>query len=163
MSMSTSIVVDAMKWEQLVRGAACPFDAPRADSNDHWDFVARMAASSLYLAKNQSYRGQCLLIFDLRHATRPDQLSQSEWAAFCTDLYIAEKAVLRVVRPDHINVALLGNVIPHLHWHIVPRYVSDPRWGAPIWPTVLADMPDLRLSSNEHLQLIRALRDALSG
>jgi diadenosine tetraphosphate (Ap4A) HIT family hydrolase len=154
--------VDATKWELLVRGVTCPFDAPRAESNDHWDFVARLTASSLYLAKNQTYRGQCLLILDLRHVTQIDQLSKPEWTAFCADLYVAQKAVVSVVSPDHVNVAVLGNVIPHLHWHIVPRYAGDPRWGAPIWPTVLADMPDTRLSTSEQLDLIRALRASLT-
>ena len=28
---------------------------------------------------------------------------------------------------------LLGNSMPHLHWHLVPRYMSDPMWGRPIW------------------------------
>jgi diadenosine tetraphosphate (Ap4A) HIT family hydrolase len=153
--------VDPTRWEQLVRGAGCPFDAPRVDSNDYWDFVARWTASSLYLAKNQTYRGQCMLILDLCHATRPDQLSAQEWGAFCSDPYVAERAVVQLVRPDHINVAVLGNVIPHLHWHIVPRYSSDPRWGSPIWPSVLAEMPDTRLSAEEHGELIRGLRAAL--
>ncbi len=45
------------QWDQLVRGVNCPFDAPRADSNDHWDLVAHLGVSSLYLSKNQTYRG----------------------------------------------------------------------------------------------------------
>ena len=139
----------------------CPFDAPRADCNEEWDLIAPLASSSLYLSKNQTYRGHCLLILDLRHATRPDELSMHEWASFCADLYRAESAVVRTVRPDHINIAALGNVVPHLHWHIVPRYRNDPRWGAPIWPAVATDMPDTRLAADEHARLILELRAAL--
>ena len=153
--------MDKVHWESLVRGVNCPLDAPRAQSNDHWDFIASLAVSSLYLAKNQTYRGQCLLIFDLRHAARPDQLSAQEWPAFCADLFEAQGAVMRTVRPDHVNVESLGNVVPHLHWHIVPRYWSDPRWGAPIWLTSLADMADTRLPEPERLALISELQKAL--
>jgi diadenosine tetraphosphate (Ap4A) HIT family hydrolase len=153
--------VDDTQWEQLVRGTECPFDVPRPSANEHWDLVAHLEASSLYLAANQAYRGQCLLVLDIRHATRPEELSKPEWSAFCTDLYAAEVAIARAVEPDHINVAALGNVIPHLHWHVIPRYRSDPRWGAPIWPTNMKDMPDVRLTDAERALLIQQIRDGL--
>jgi hypothetical protein len=70
------------QWERRVRGADCPFDDPRPTTNQHWDLVEKLAVSSLYLASNQIYRGQCLLILDIRHATRPDELSKTEWGAF---------------------------------------------------------------------------------
>jgi diadenosine tetraphosphate (Ap4A) HIT family hydrolase len=136
-------------------------DAPRVTSNEHWDFVVALSVSSLYLAKNQSYRGQCVLIFDLRHAARADQLSAHDWQSLCADLFVAQNAVVQTVRPDHINLESLGNVVPHLHWHIVPRYWDDIRWGAPIWLTSLADMADTRLPEEERNALINELRRAV--
>jgi diadenosine tetraphosphate (Ap4A) HIT family hydrolase len=150
------------EWERLVRGTQCPFDAPRQSASEYWDLVARLEVSSLYLAANQTYRGQCLLILDIRHATRPDELSKKEWGAFCADLYASEVAIVKTVQPDHINVAVLGNVIPHLHWHIVPRYLGDPRWGAPIWPSNLKDMPDARLALADRTQLLQEIRAGLA-
>lgn len=135
--------------------------APRAESNDHWDLVAPLGVSSLYLATNQTYRGQCSLIFDRRHAARPDQLTADEWAAFCGDLYNAQRAVVHVTRPDHVNVESLGNVVPHLHWHIIPRYIGDPRWGGPIWIAPQSAMPDTRLAAADRAALLEALRAAL--
>jgi diadenosine tetraphosphate (Ap4A) HIT family hydrolase len=155
--------MDFTRWQDLVRGIGCPFDAPRPSSNDHWEIVARLSVSTLYLSTNQTYRGQCLLVLDLRHATRPDELTAEEWARFCDDLHRAEGVIARTVEPDHMNVAALGNVVPHLHWHIIPRYRDDPRWGAPIWPTGLGDMPDTRLPATEQSRLIEALKKALSG
>jgi diadenosine tetraphosphate (Ap4A) HIT family hydrolase len=146
------------QWEAFARGDGCPLDAPRPASNDHWDFVATLSVSSLYLATNQTYRGHCQLIFDPRHAAAPDQLSPDEWAAFCRDLYVAQRAIVRTVRPDHLNIESLGNVVPHLHWHIVPRYRGDPRWGSPIWLTALGDMKDTRLAGEDRDDLLRALR-----
>jgi diadenosine tetraphosphate (Ap4A) HIT family hydrolase len=148
-------------WDQLLRGEGCPFDAPRPDSTDHWDKVCTLSASSLYLSTNQTYRGQCLLILDARHATRPDEVPAHEWSAFCEDLRRAEQAIVQVVRPDHVNIAALGNLVPHLHWHIIPRYRTDPRWGAPIWLTRLDDMPDTRLTTEARCQLINDLRLAV--
>jgi len=149
-------------WQALVGGAGCEMCAPRPASSDVADLVTALSVSSLYLPKNQTYRGQCALIFDLRHAARPDQLTAAEWAAFCADLYIAQNAVMSVMRPDHINVESLGNVVPHLHWHIVPRYGGDPRWGMPIWTTPLSAMPDTRLEASDRGMLLRELREALA-
>jgi diadenosine tetraphosphate (Ap4A) HIT family hydrolase len=155
--------VDRSAWAQKLRGADCPLCAPRADSNAEWDLVAKLQISSLHLAANQTYRGQCLLIFDPRHAARPDELSAPEWAAFSADLHAASNAVVRAVRPDHVNVASLGNVVPHLHWHVIPRWVGDPRWGAPIWTSALGDMPETRLAPRDRAQLVAELRESLGA
>jgi diadenosine tetraphosphate (Ap4A) HIT family hydrolase len=85
-----------------------------------------------------------------------------EWTAFCADLYQAQQAIMRATQPDHLNVELLGNVVPHLHWHIVPRYFSDPRWGMPIWTTPLSAMPETRLEDADRAALVEAIRAALS-
>lgn len=162
MSPSGSIpCVDKVSWQTLVSGAGCQMDSPRPASNEFWDLVAPLSVSSLYLAKNQTYRGQCSLIFDLRHAARPDQLTPAEWAAFCADLYVAQNAIVAVTTPDHVNIESLGNVVPHLHWHIIPRYVGDSRWGMPIWTTPLAAMPDTRLEAADVEALLQQLRTAL--
>ena len=148
-------------WATRLSGVACPLCAPRPASNEHWDLVATLSASSLYLAKNQTYRGQCQLIFDRRHAARLDQLTPGEYDAFSRDLFAAQNAVVRAARPDHVNIESLGNVVPHLHWHIVPRYVGDARWGMPIWTTPLDTMPDHRLDPADRAALVAAIRDAL--
>jgi len=98
-------------WDEKVRGVECPLCAPRPETSPEWDFVAKLELSSLYLAGNQTYRGQCVLIFDPRHAARPDQLSSAEWAALSRDLYAAANAVVRAARADHLNVESLGNVV----------------------------------------------------
>jgi diadenosine tetraphosphate (Ap4A) HIT family hydrolase len=153
---------DRAEWKSRVGGAGCPLCAPRAEVNDEWDLVAKLSISSAYLAANQTYRGQCLLIFDPRHAARPDQLSPVEWASFSADLQALSNAVTRAVQPDHVNVASLGNVVPHLHWHVIPRYLGDARWGSPIWTTPLSAMPDTRLDERARAELIAHLRQSLS-
>lgn len=152
--------MDNSRWEQFARGAGCPLDAPRPDSNEHWDFVTTLSVSSLYLSKNQTYRGHCQLIFDPRHVARVDQLTADEWHALSADLFKAQAAVMRTVGADHLNVESLGNVVPHVHWHIVPRYRGDPRWGSPIWLTSLGDMIDTRLSMEQQRTLVEQLRVA---
>lgn len=151
------------RFADIARGIDCPLDAPRPATNDHWDLVATLSVSSLYLAKNQTYRGQSQLIFDRRHAARPDELTREEWLAFSADLFAAQHAIMRTVGADHVNIESLGNIVPHLHWHIIPRYRSDPRWGAPVWLPSLDDMVDTRLAPAERETLIAAIRSAIGS
>ena len=102
-------------------------------------------------------------MFDPRHVARLDQLSRPEWAALAADLYLAQQAVMQAVRPDHVNVESLGNVVPHLHWHIIPRCKGDPKWGEPVWTTPLDSMRDTRLADDDRAGLLAALRKALEG
>ena len=88
---------DATSWKSRVDGVSCPLDAPRPESTDEWDFVARLSVSSLYLAGNQTYRGQCQLVLNPRHVARADQLTGPEWSALATDLYVAQRAVMRTL------------------------------------------------------------------
>jgi diadenosine tetraphosphate (Ap4A) HIT family hydrolase len=149
------------RWREWEAGSTCPLCAPRPASSDEWERVRALSTSSLYLSRNQTYRGHAILILDLRHATRADQLTRPEWLSFCDDLHVAQHAIEATVRPDHMNIASLGNVVPHLHWHVIPRYQHDPRWGDPIWPTDLATMPNVRLPEAEFNDLVKEIRTCI--
>ena len=148
-------------WDDMQAGRGCVLDVPRADNTGHWDLVARLASSSWYLPHNQMYRGHGVLVFDPRHATRLDELTSSEWLAYAADLHRVTTAIVRVCKPDHLNVESLGNVMPHLHWHVVPRYRDDGRWGQPIWAQSLEAQPERRLADGDRAALLAALRATL--
>lgn len=151
-----------MNWDELVAGNGCPFDRPRKEPNDYWDSVTELSASTLCLLKNQAYYGRCILIFDPRHVTRLDELAIDEWRLFTDDLQRSVQAIVGICEPDHVNVACEGNVIPHLHWHVVPRYRGDPRWGAPITMTTMEEMAYASLPEEDRAALIAKLRAALA-
>ena len=111
----------------------CSLCRPRPASNAHTLEIAPLSISTLYLNRDQRFRGYSLLLFDARHATGLEELSGAEYNAFMADLRRAAQAVRAAVHPDHMNYECLGNSSPHLHWHLVPRYRADPRWGHPIW------------------------------
>ncbi|WP_313312096.1 HIT family protein [Pulveribacter sp.] len=46
---------------------------------------------------------------------------------------LVEQALREQVQPDKVNLATLGNVVPHLHWHVIGRYTWDSHWPAPLW------------------------------
>ena len=50
------------------------------------------------------------------------------------DVVLATEHALReLMRPDKVNLASLGNVVPHLHWHVIPRFADDPHFPNPVW------------------------------
>jgi diadenosine tetraphosphate (Ap4A) HIT family hydrolase len=57
-----------------------------------------------------------------------------------------------------MNVEVFGNQISHLHWHIIPRYENDRRWGGPIWTTTEEEMEIINLPNNEYRELVEEIR-----
>ena len=124
--------------------------------------LSKLSISTLYLEKIQTYRGHCVLIFDPRHITRIDEMSADEWDQMSQDIRATELALMRAFSPDHINIASLGQVVPHLHWHIIPRYLDDPRWGGPIWTTSADEMQKTYLESDEYDRLADQIKEQLT-
>lgn len=146
-------------FEDLLEGRGCPMCRPqRKDVNEFWMKVADLSISSLYLERNQTNRGYCILAFNPRHVNGIEHLPLDEHMAFMADLKKAADAVFAAVSPDHMNYATLGNVIPHLHIHIIPRYKGEERWGAPVWTSSLKDMKKKQLPEEEFTALAVAIR-----
>ena len=144
-------------------GADCPFDNPLPECDDERYRVCDLSASTLCLDRNQAYRGHCVLIFNRRHATRLDELTREEWQDYADDLRRACAAIMVVVRPDHLNVESLGNLVPHLHWHIFPRFEADPRWGKAVWTSEPSDMPVAMTAPADCARLAAQLDAALQA
>lgn len=96
-------------------------------------WIADLRTSTLLLFRDQRFKGYCILSFAPRRAISLESLSEDEYRSFFLDLRTASQAIREALNPDHMNYELLGNSDPHLHWHIVPRFRNDPRWGQPIW------------------------------
>jgi diadenosine tetraphosphate (Ap4A) HIT family hydrolase len=124
---------DSRRWADLQDGAACPhcrelLPNPSASPN----FVATLASGPVLLQDDADFRGYCMLSFR-RHATELFQLSDAERNHFMSDVNRVALAVWQVCRPSKLNYVILGNEVPHLHVHVIPRYPQDGWWGQPIW------------------------------
>jgi diadenosine tetraphosphate (Ap4A) HIT family hydrolase len=150
-------------WALVVVRMDCPFDLPRSNISDNLFEIQQLDVSTLYLERIQTYRGHCVLIFDPRHVTRIDELSPDEWQLMSSDIMNVEKTLIDVFQPDHINIASLGQVVPHLHWHVIPRYTDDPRWGGPIWTTTEEEMEKVYLAEEQYECLADEIRNKLNG
>jgi diadenosine tetraphosphate (Ap4A) HIT family hydrolase len=141
-------------WDALRRGEGCPLCAPRP-AIPAAQAVCSLPVSSVYLWKNEAYRGACSVIYDPAHATRPSELSPGQWQQLCADIRLVETALTQLLQPDHVNVELMGNTVPHLHAWVIPRRASDPRWGGPIWTTAREELAILPMTD--------AAAEALAG
>jgi diadenosine tetraphosphate (Ap4A) HIT family hydrolase len=68
-----------------------------------------------------------------RHAREMTDLDESERARLMAVVWAVEGAVRETMEPDKMNVASLGNMTPHVHWHVIPRYFDDRHYPSPIW------------------------------
>jgi diadenosine tetraphosphate (Ap4A) HIT family hydrolase len=150
-------------WQRLSRGMGCPLCAPRADFGDGLYRVRQLSSCTLYLTRDQRYRGACRAIYDPRHVNRIDELSLAEWQRLAADLWRAQRALMRTIGSEHVNLASLGNEVPHLHWHLIPRSRDDGLWGAPIWRAAAAPEPPRLLAESEYAALSAELNAALEA
>lgn len=120
------------RWDALVRGDNCPICANIGKEENEFAFrVAELEVSDFMLARNQYARGYCLLTYR-EHASDLHRLPPFKREAFFRDLMRAGAAAASVFRADKMNYQELGNLAPHLHWHIVPRYYGDAAPGRPM-------------------------------
>ena len=92
-----------------------------------WTFPHSVAV----LGPWQFYTGYCLLISDT-HATELSQLGPIR-AAFLAEMATLAEAIEACFQPHKLNYELLGNQVPHLHWHLFPRSATDPARLRPVW------------------------------
>lgn len=84
------------------------------------------------LVDEPGYPGFCRVILK-RHVAEMTDLGPMGRVHFMAVVLAAEQAVRQVMAPDKINLASLGNVVPHLHWHVIPRFRGDKHFPNPIW------------------------------
>jgi diadenosine tetraphosphate (Ap4A) HIT family hydrolase len=66
-------------------------------------------------------------------ATELTDLCDEDAAVLMGELRVAERVMLALAKPDKVNIAALGNIVPQLHVHVVGRFRSDPAWPGPVW------------------------------
>ena len=96
------------------------------------DIVWRFPHSLAVLGTWQFYHGYCLLV-SRHHAEELSQLTPATRRAFLEEMCVLAQALEAEFRPRKLNYELLGNQVPHLHWHLFPRYDHDPDHLKPVW------------------------------
>jgi diadenosine tetraphosphate (Ap4A) HIT family hydrolase len=113
-----------------------------------------------YLVRAGIQRGLSIAVFRGRHVVEPIELTDGEAAIYGREVLHVARAIAAAFSPVKLNYDVLGNSVPHLHTHIVPRYADDPRPGWP-FPFPHPDPPPMPAERFE--ADLAALRDALGA
>jgi diadenosine tetraphosphate (Ap4A) HIT family hydrolase len=89
------------------------------------------------------------------HVREVSDLAAADQQRLMQTVFAVERAQRAVLAPAKVNLASLGNVVPHLHWHVIPRFTDDSHFPQPVWGT------RLRERSVEALEARRAQLDRL--
>lgn len=98
------------------------------------EYGARIFAGEVtdaYLQRRKVQRGYTVVVWRGRHVAEPTELSRDEAAQYWLEVLEVGQRIERHLGPVKLNYETLGNSMPHLHTHVMPRYALDPR---PEWP-----------------------------
>ena len=124
---------------------------------DGGDILYRDDKLRVILVADADYPAFCRVIWH-GHVKEMTDLAPADRAHVMDWVFRTEAALRTLLNPDKINLASFGNMVPHLHWHVIPRFADDKHFPQPLWGLAQRDgvahgMP----------QLAAALRAALAG
>jgi diadenosine tetraphosphate (Ap4A) HIT family hydrolase len=126
---------------------ACRHTWPGADH-----FIADLGLSKAYLHDDQFFAGWTVVVFQ-RHATELFHLAPTERIQLMEEVNKVAKALTQAYGAKKINYELLGNQLPHIHWHIIPRLADDPAPLEPVWR--VPHEPAIRTGAELHSDIQR--------
>jgi diadenosine tetraphosphate (Ap4A) HIT family hydrolase/predicted kinase len=150
-------------WSERVRGKDCPMCADgRADVAHGSSRIFAGRVSDAYLVRNDvGQRGYSVVVWRGRHVSDPTELSADEARDYFNEVLRVGRAIEKRYKPIKMNFEMLGNSLPHLHTHVVPRYLDDGEPGHPahFMRTDLKDEP--KIPEAQYASDLAALRALL--
>ncbi len=140
--------------------------ASRIEAGEHPFAIARLTTGYVTLCATQYFRGYT---FFAARRCLPEVfgLAQPERATHLHEMVEVAHALDRAFRPTKMNYEALGNGTPHLHWHLIPRYETDPHPRGPVWEDLnflrqfwLGGAPPDEHSDEARREILRQLRVA---
>jgi diadenosine tetraphosphate (Ap4A) HIT family hydrolase len=110
-----------------VTAADCPLCR-----EDGGALVVKNERLRIVLVDEPDYPGFARVIVNA-HVKEMTDLDAAALARVMAAVYAVEDALRAVLAPDKVNLASFGNVVPHLHWHVIPRFADDAHFPQPIW------------------------------
>ena len=107
----------------------CPLCRPQGE-----DVVWHDAWCRVIIAPQPDYPGFCRVIWQA-HVKEMTDLTLPQRTHIMNAVWAVETALRDVLAPTKINLASLGNQVPHLHWHVIPRFTDDAHFPDAVWAT----------------------------
>ena len=96
------------------------------------------AACRVVRVDDANYPGFCRVIWTA-HVREMTDLDTAQRGKLMTVVFAVETMIRELLSPEKINLASFGNVVPHLHWHVVQRWADDRHFPEPVWGTKQRD------------------------
>jgi diadenosine tetraphosphate (Ap4A) HIT family hydrolase len=96
------------------------------------ELLWRDAHCRIVLVNEPGYPGFCRVIWNA-HVKEMTDLPEHERGVLMHTVFSVEAVLRDLLQPHKINLASLGNIAPHLHWHVIPRFEDDPHFPQPVW------------------------------
>jgi diadenosine tetraphosphate (Ap4A) HIT family hydrolase len=116
--------------------------------------ICELKVSTLYLFREQSYKGRCIVAYK-GHVNELFELEDNDLELFIKDVKIAAKALQKVFAPNKINYGAYSDKLPHLHFHLVPKYEDGPNWGS----TFEMNPGKVLLREEEYKEMIKLIKE----
>jgi hypothetical protein len=105
--------------------------------------------------------GFCRVIWN-HHVAEMTDLSYGEREHLMSLVFVVEEAIRHLMKPAKVNLAALGNMVPHIHWHVIPRFTDDAFFPGSVWSARTRDtsasiLAERRQAALELPDLIRGL------
>jgi diadenosine tetraphosphate (Ap4A) HIT family hydrolase len=105
---------------------------------------------AVILVDDPTYPGFCRVIWNA-HVKEMSDLAPTDRLALMNAVWHVELAMREVMAPAKVNLASLGNMTPHLHWHVIPRFVDDSCFPNPVWSEALRQTGESVLAARRAL------------
>lgn len=105
----------------------CPLCTPTGEEIVYLSDLYRVIA-----VNDPAWPGFCRIILNA-HAVEMTDLSIEDRSSLMAAVYATESVLRDLMNPDKINLASLGNMVAHVHWHVIPRWQDDSHFPDPIW------------------------------
>ena len=115
--------------------------------------IAHLTVSRVFLFKEQTYRGRCLVAYD-KHVNDLFELSDDERNAFMADVTRVTRAMDKTFHPEKINYGAFSDKLSHLHFHLAPKYINGPDYGG----TFQMNPQKVYLSDEEYAEMIEKIK-----
>ena len=120
-------------WPERLRGKDCPMCAQgRPDEDEHGIRIHAGRYGDAYLQRATWQPGYTVVTWRGRHVAEPTELDDEEACGYWREVLRVASALQRHYRPVKMNYQTLGNAVPHLHTHLLPRFRQDPAPGRPL-------------------------------
>jgi ATP adenylyltransferase len=119
--------------------------------------ICKLEASTLYLFKEQTYRGRCVVAYN-GHKNELFDLNNEERAVYMNDVARVAGAISKAFSADKINYGAYADTMTHLHYHIVPKYKNGPSFGGTF---EMMPKDKVLLKDEEYNELINKIKENL--